>query len=313
MTRVVSLFLPTLSTDRVRRKSGDAAPPVETPLVLVGRDGRRRVVLAADAAAQAAGLRVGMPASKAQVLVPGLIIQDAAPAADAEALDRLALWMLRRFAPIVAPDPVDGIVIDSTGADHLHGGEAAMLAILIDKLAGVGIQARGAIADTWGAAHALARFAARLAFISEPGAATTDLAPLPIEALRLAPELNDTLRVLGFERISDLLAQPRAPLTLRFGPELGRRLDQATRPDRRTHRTDPAVRTDRGPPRLRRTDWRGRNHRPLYRQACRPSSAKRLSSRGSARAGSISFAIASTTALKPCASARRCRCATPSV
>ncbi|TIO21416.1 MAG: DNA polymerase Y family protein, partial [Mesorhizobium sp.] len=51
MPRVVSLFLPRWPTDRFRRKSGDAAPPPETPLVLVGRDGRRRVVLAADAAA----------------------------------------------------------------------------------------------------------------------------------------------------------------------------------------------------------------------------------------------------------------------
>jgi protein ImuB len=186
------------------------------------------VVLAADAAAQAAGLRVGVPATKAQVLVPGLAIQDADPAADATALDRLALWMLQRFAPIVAPDPPDGIVIDSTGADHLHGGEAAMLATLIEKLATVGIRARGAIADTCGAAHGLARFAARPTFISEPGAAAADIAPLPIAALRLAPELIDGLRVLGFERIADLLAQPRAPLTLRFGPELGRRLDHAT-------------------------------------------------------------------------------------
>ena len=85
--------VPTLSTDRVRRKAGDTAPPPETPLILVGRDGRRRVVLAADAAAQAAGLRVGMPASKAQALVRGLVIQDADPTADAAALDRLALWM----------------------------------------------------------------------------------------------------------------------------------------------------------------------------------------------------------------------------
>ena len=36
------------------------------------------------------------------------------------------------------------------------------------------------------------------------------------------------LHVLGFERVGDVLAQPRAPLVLRFGPELGRRLDQAT-------------------------------------------------------------------------------------
>ncbi len=40
------------------------------------------MVVAADVAAQAAGLRVGMPATKAQVLVPGLLVQDAAPAAD---------------------------------------------------------------------------------------------------------------------------------------------------------------------------------------------------------------------------------------
>jgi protein ImuB len=118
-------------------------------------------VLAADAAAHAAGLRIGMPASKAQALVQGLVIQDADPTADAEALERLAFWMLQRFAPIVAADPPDGIVIESTGADHLHGGEAATLAILVEKLASVGLRARAAIADTWGAAHALARFDAR--------------------------------------------------------------------------------------------------------------------------------------------------------
>jgi protein ImuB len=54
MPRVISVFLPTLSTDRVRRKAGDTAPPPETPLILVGRDGRQRVILAADVAAQAA-------------------------------------------------------------------------------------------------------------------------------------------------------------------------------------------------------------------------------------------------------------------
>src|ERR1700729_4275825 len=157
MRRVVSLWLPTWPTDRVRRKLG-AALPVEAPLVLIGRDGRRRVVLAADAAAQAAGLRVGMPATKAQALVPGLVIQDADPAGDAEALERLGLWMLRGFAPIIAADAPNGIVIDSTGADHLYGDETAMLAALLEKLGSVGLCARAAIADSWGAAHALARF-----------------------------------------------------------------------------------------------------------------------------------------------------------
>jgi len=184
-------------------------------------------VLAADAAAQAAGLRVGMTAAKALALVRGLVIEDADPAADAAALERLAVWMLQHFAPIVAADPPDGIVIDSTGSDHLHGGEAAMLATIVAKLGGVGLHARVAIADTWGAAHALARFDARSGYVSRPGHTVTDITPLPIAALRLAPEGVDSLRVLGFARVGDLLAQPRAPLVLRFGPELGRRLDQA--------------------------------------------------------------------------------------
>lgn len=77
MPRVVSLFLPTWSTDQIRRRLGAAAPPVETPLVQVGRQGRWRVVLAADAAAQRVGLRAGMPATKAQALAPSLIVMDA--------------------------------------------------------------------------------------------------------------------------------------------------------------------------------------------------------------------------------------------
>lgn len=227
MQRVVSLFLPTWSTDQLRRKAGDAAPPVEAPLVLLGRDGHKRVVVAADAAAQTAGLRIGMLATKAQVLVPGLIVEDADPVADADALEKLAIWILQRIAPVVAADTPDGIVIDSTGADHLHGGEEAMVEGLIGRLAMSGISARAAVADTWGAAHALARYVARPTMIAPPGHGASVLKMLPLEALRLQQSIIMDLRKLGFQRFGDLLAQPRAPLTLRFGPEIGRRLDQA--------------------------------------------------------------------------------------
>ena len=185
------------------------------------------MVLAADAAALAAGLRVGMPETKARMLVPGLLIEDADPVADSEALARLAGWVLQRIAPIAAADPPDGLVIDTTGTDHLHGGEAAMLAAMIDRLAGSGITARGAVADTWGAAHALARYAARPTAIAARGFGAAAIADLPLTALRIPAAMVADLRLLGFERIGDLLAQPRAPLALRFGPELGRRIDQA--------------------------------------------------------------------------------------
>lgn len=227
MPRVVSLFLPTWSTDRVRRTLGSGAPLPDAPLVLVGREGRRRVVLAADAAARRAGLCVGMPATKAQAMVVGLVIMDADPAADAAALDRLALWALQRYAPIAAADPPDGLVIDVTGATHLHGGEEALLADMIERLGAAGIVAQAAVVDHWGAAHALARYAARPSITVPPGEGIAAIAPLPIAALRLPRDMVDELRRLGFECVSDLLTKPHAPLALRFGPELGRRLDQA--------------------------------------------------------------------------------------
>ena len=59
MRRVVSLYLPTWPTDRLRRRLGKDAPPAEVPVVMIGRSGRKRLVLAADAAAQALRLLSG--------------------------------------------------------------------------------------------------------------------------------------------------------------------------------------------------------------------------------------------------------------
>lgn len=206
---------------------GASALPPEVPLVLIGRDGRRRVVQAADDAAQRLGLRAGMAATQAHALVPGLHTHEAEPAADASALDRLALWALKHYSPVVAADPPDGLVIDASGAAHLKGGEAAMLVDLTDRLAAAGVRARAVMAGTHGAAHALARYHAHPTLVVAGDATGAAVADLPIAALRLSPDLVTGLARMGFERIGELEAQPRAPLALRFGPEVGRRLDQA--------------------------------------------------------------------------------------
>jgi len=206
---------------------GTSAPPVETPLALVARRNHKRVVFAADQAARAAGLHPGVDATKARILVPGLTMHEAKPAEDQAGLTRLAAWALRRYAPIVAADPPDGLVIDATGCAHLYGDEAAMLADLRHRLAHFGCDSSVAMADCRGAAHALARFGGGPILIVPPGGAAAALHPLPLAALRLPAALVVDLGRLGFERIGDLLSQPRAPLTLRFGPALWRRIDQA--------------------------------------------------------------------------------------
>jgi protein ImuB len=45
-------------------------------------------------------------------------------------------------------------------------------------------------------------------------------------SLRPSPDIVSGLTVLGFRTIGELSATPQAPLALRFGPEVGRRLDQ---------------------------------------------------------------------------------------
>lgn len=182
---------------------------------------------ALDAAARAGGAKVGMPATKARILVPDLRLREADPAGDLAGLERLAGWAHRRYAPLVAVDPPDGLVIDSTGADHLHGGEAAMTADIVARLERIGVAARVAVADTAGAARALALCRARPTLVSPAGAGAAPLADLPIAALGISAETTRRLRVLGLVRIDDLLRRPRAPLALRFGTDLVRRLDRA--------------------------------------------------------------------------------------
>ncbi len=148
-----------------------------------------------------------MALAKAQVLVPGLVVNEAAPQADQEGLHRLALWILQRFSPLVAADQPDGIVIDTTGADHLHGGEEAMLEVWVGRLAMSGVEARAAVADSWGAAHAFARYLTNPIFVAAPGRGLSLLSPLPLEALRLPPAMAGDLRTLGFRTVGDLHRQ----------------------------------------------------------------------------------------------------------
>jgi protein ImuB len=225
MRRVISLFLPTFATDRLRRERPADAPP-EAPLVTATREGQRRILAAADANSRAVGLDAGMTVAHARALVPDLVLAEAEPERDAEVLQRLGVWALKRYSPLVAVDPPDGLWIDATGCAHLFGGEERMLTDLLARLQRSGFRATAAIAGTTGAAHALARFAGPLAVLPEGGERRA-MAPLPLTALRLRPETLSGLRRLGFETAGDLYDVPRAPLVRRFGPEPMRRLDQA--------------------------------------------------------------------------------------
>ncbi len=169
-----------------------------------------------------------MPLADALSFFPGLATAAAEPAEDAAALRRLAEWC-GRYSPWTAPDGTDGVRVEITGSAHLWGGEAALAADLMARLDRRRIAARIAIADTLGAAWAMARFAEMVkgSVILPPGDCRAALAPLPVEALRLDPVTVQGLRRVGLKRVGDLCAMPRDALARRFGETAARRLDQA--------------------------------------------------------------------------------------
>ena len=210
------------------RNSVPPAKPLEhAPLAVIGKVGRREEVVAACDGARALGVHPGMAATHARALVSDLDFRSAEPEADAALLDRLALLAVRRWSPIAAVTPSDGLWVDLAGCEHLHGGEERFCRRLIAFCRRAEFTARVAVADTPGAAHALARFGRGDLSRAEPGATASAIAPLPIAALRLAPNALSAARRFGFETVADLLPVARGPLARRLGLPAITRLDQA--------------------------------------------------------------------------------------
>ncbi|GBR09081.1 DUF6504 family protein [Acetobacter oeni] len=224
MRRILSIWLPLWHTDLWRRRH-----PQETRgagLVLHEHDGRRPVVMAADLIARQAGIRPGMALAHARSLIADLATFEGNRKEDEAALERLAAWCLW-LCLLTSADPPDGVWCDTSGCAHLYGGEDAMLEVVRERLEALGYHIRLALADTPGAAHALARFGRKRDTLVPSRGTAAALDPLPVAALRLPTETCEGLIRLGFTRIGDLRRTARAPLTRRFGDLLMRRLDEA--------------------------------------------------------------------------------------
>ncbi|WP_395445667.1 Y-family DNA polymerase [Caulobacter sp. UC70_42] len=226
MARILSVWCPNwpITTWR-RRNPGYDTSAEAAPFALLATEGGTRRLAAVDETARALGLGAGQKAADAMALVPNLVTFDHDPVADRIALEALCDWCVR-FSPAVAIDGADGLFLDITGTDHLWGGERDMLVDLVARLARWGVPARAAIADTAGAAWALARFGDDLA-IAAPGEQRAAIEALPVAALRLEDAAEAQLPRLGLHRVGQLFALPRAQLAKRFGLGLTLRLDQA--------------------------------------------------------------------------------------
>lgn len=220
--RYLSLWLPYWAAEAWMRRH--PSPPDPRPFALLVSGPHGRMLAGLDAMAQAEGLWPGQPLTDARALVPNLRTAAHEPEATAAHLGRLADWC-DRFSPAVALDGADALLLDITGCAHLFGGEQALLDQIQGQLAGQGLTARLAIADSPAAAWAWGHYGP--GGVLPEGASRQMLAALPVAALRLPPEIVTALHRVGLRRLADLLVLPRGPTSLRFGRQVLQRLDQA--------------------------------------------------------------------------------------
>ena len=216
------VLLPHLALDGVRRRRPPEAD--ESPLALVTGPAQRRVLLDANAAAQAAGLHAGQPLLAAQALLPDVACVDHDPRQDEALRQLLAAWAYR-YSSMVCLEGEDAIVIEVEASLGLFGPWPRLERLLREDLRALGLRHRIAMAPTPLGACVLAA--------AQDGLALTDheqlqraLARLPIAQSRLQPPTVATLAAMGLRTLRQLFALPRAALARRLGPGLLEHLDR---------------------------------------------------------------------------------------
>ncbi len=172
------------------------------------------------------GIHPGQTLADAKAIAPNLITYHDNPTADRRQLESLALWA-DRFSPIVHIEGDDTLILDVTGCERLFRGEENLLHLVIEGLYDQGFTAHGAIADTPGAAWALAHAHPDSSTISKPGQIAANLAGLPVWSLRIDAQAVKSLALVGVVTVASLLHLPRSALGSRFGEGLLERIDQA--------------------------------------------------------------------------------------
>lgn len=210
-------------------------PEHKAKTLVLYADAKRRgwQVVACCSSASAWGVVPGMSVAEAKGLLgtarrsepePLFVAHD--PEADLAALRKLAIWC-QRFTPVVGLEGTDNLLLDLTGCTHLFGGEHRFARRLHRHLVRWDLFFRTAIADTVGAAWAVAHFREENSSIVLPHRQVVALQSLPVASLRLPDSATTALMEFDIRTIEQLQALPRASLPSRFGPEVTRRLDQA--------------------------------------------------------------------------------------
>ncbi len=218
--RIISVWVRGLPSQRVLRRR-----PRQGPFVLVHEKCNTFLVYCLNGAARERGLFRGMGLADARAICPDLRSEAADPQADRRFLLALVRWA-HRYCPIVCSDGGDGLLLDITGAVHLFGSEECLVDDLVARLGRAGLFVRVGLADSAGAARALARFGTGRD-IALPGRSLEAIGRFPVQALGLDEKICALLGRLGIRTIFRLHRLERKSLVRRVGQKVLDLLDRA--------------------------------------------------------------------------------------
>jgi nucleotidyltransferase/DNA polymerase involved in DNA repair len=222
--RLLHLYWPHLPLDLARSRRSDSWPT--GPIVLGGQPWTDGSVIDANDEARALGVRRGIPLGAAHRLAPEATFLDAAPVADAAAVEA-AFERLAAFSPGLAgvadpADPAFGLLeVQADGLDRLWGPEPRLVQRLTAALAEVlpGSPRAGIAGTRFVTTVAAGHAVPGAPLIVEPGRDAEWLAPRPAALLTPDPDIRARLTRFGLRRIGAVAELARSALVARFGPE----------------------------------------------------------------------------------------------
>ncbi|HEX2577170.1 MAG TPA: DNA polymerase Y family protein [Aquihabitans sp.] len=205
-----------------------AGVPAHEPAIVV----RANRVLAASAAARAAGIAVGLRRRESQRRCPHVAVLDHDPGRDARAFEPVAA-ALDDITPGVEVTRPGTLAFATRGPSRYFGGDAALAertVALAAAAAGPGVGAHVGVADGAFAALLAAQRAHRRVeatgaggpVVVPPGASPAFLAGYPVDALVEVvdqPDLVDVWRRLGLRTLGLVADLPVAEVLARFGTD----------------------------------------------------------------------------------------------
>ena len=231
----LALHLPALCLEAVRPLQQPAqAAAAEPPWAVLDAGSGRQRLIAVDAVARRHSVEAGMSLSSALAICPSLQARVRDPRCERLRLVALAEASLG-VTPRVSLEPPDAVLLEVRGSLKLFGGVDALCERLQFAARPLGLTLRMAMAPTPLAALAGARAAAGF-LVHHEAQLVSQIAPLPLSALRWPEQTIERLAVMGVRTLGEVLRLPRAGFARRFGRDSLAALDRLVGREREPRR-----------------------------------------------------------------------------